>query len=122
MTRTRASAKAAGTQFETDTVEYLQTHIDDRIERRSKNGNKDRGDLTGWRHHGQRVVAELKNVTKLNLSGWIEEAETERGNDDAHIALVIHKRRGKGPAQMGETYVTLTLDNLITIMGSGATS
>lgn len=65
-----------------------------------------------------RVVAELKNVAKLNLAGWITEAEIERGNDDAHIGIVIHKRVGRGPAQMGDTYVTMTLDNLLVIMGA----
>ncbi|WP_286135872.1 hypothetical protein [Arthrobacter sp. UCD-GKA] len=100
---------------------YLQARLDDRIERRAKSGAKDRGDLSGWRHQGMRVVAELKNVAKLNLAGWITEAETERMNDDAQIGLVIHKRVGKGPAQMGETYVTLTLDNLLVIMGAGKT-
>lgn len=116
MTRSRASAKAAGSQFETDTVAYLQRVLDDRIERRAKHGSKDRGDLSGWRHNGMRVVAELKNVAKLNLAGWITEAEIERGNDDADIALVIHKRVGKGPKQHGETYCTMTLADLVTIL------
>lgn len=117
MSRSRASAKAAGAQFETDTVAYLQRVLgEDRIERRSKNGAKDRGDITGWKHRGLRVVAELKNVAKLNLSGWVNEAEIERMNDDAEIALVIHKRVGKGAKQHGESYVTMTLENLITIM------
>lgn len=116
MTRSRASAKAAGSQFETDTVAYLQRVLDDRIERRTKGGKKDRGDLSGWRHNGLRVVAELKNVAKLNLAGWVTEAEIERGNDGADIALVIHKRVGKGPKQMGETYVTLTLADLVTVL------
>lgn len=116
MSRSRASAKAAGSQFETDTVRYLQDRYDDIIERRSKHGAKDRGDISGWRYRGMRVVAELKNVAKLNLAGWVTEAEVERGNDDADIALVIHKRVGKGPKQHGETYVTMTLDNLMTIM------
>lgn len=118
MTRSRASAKAAGSQFESHVVAYLQKRLDDRIERRAKSGAKDRGDLSGWRHQGMRVVAELKNVAKLNLAGWIAEAEIERGNDDAHIGIVIHKRVGKGPAQMGDTYVTMTLDNLLIIMGA----
>lgn len=121
MTRSRASAKAAGSQFESHVVTYLQARLDDRIERRAKSGAKDRGDLSGWRHNGMRVVAELKNVAKLNLAGWITEAETERMNDDAQIGLVIHKRVGKGPAQMGETYCTMTLDTLMVIMGAGET-
>ena len=39
MSRTRASAKAAGTRFETDVAKYLAEHVDDRIERRAKTGD-----------------------------------------------------------------------------------
>jgi hypothetical protein len=37
---------------------YFALLVDDRIERRTKNGNKDRGDLSGLRHLGLRVVVE----------------------------------------------------------------
>lgn len=115
MTRTRASAKAAGTRFETEVVTYLRNQLDDdRIERRAKTGSKDRGDVTGIRIHGHRVVLECKDVSRLNLAGWVEEAGTERGNDDALIGLVVHKRHGVGaPA---DQYVTCTLADLVSIL------
>ena len=52
MTRNRASAKAAGTRFESQVVAYLAEHYDDVIERRTKTGGKDRGDVSGWRFAG----------------------------------------------------------------------
>lgn len=114
MSRTRASAKAAGTRFETEAVTYLAAHYDDVIERRAKTGGKDRGDISGWRFAGRRIVAEVKNVSRLNLAGWVTEAETERLNDDATVGLVIHKRHGNGDP--GEQYVTLTLRDLVALL------
>lgn len=105
--------------METWSAEYLAVTLkDDRIERRARNGNKDRGDLSGLRTPlGERIVAEVKNVTKLNLSGWVREAEVERGNDDAAVGVVIHKRVGKARAQMGEQFVTMTLRDFTVLLG-----
>jgi hypothetical protein len=114
MTRNRKSAKDAGARFERSIADYLAAHIDDRIDRRPKTGAKDRGDITGWRHAGMRIVAELKNVSRLNLGPWIGEAEIERLNDDAHVGLVIHKRHGK--ADPGDQLVAMTLRDLVTLL------
>lgn len=69
---------------------------DDRIERRTKNGAQDRGDLTGLRTiRGGRVIAELKDYGgRVMVKPWLDEAEVERGNDDAVVGVVIVKRRG----------------------------
>jgi hypothetical protein len=118
MTRSRATAKQAGTKFESDVVRYLRDRLgDDRIERRAKSGSKDRGDIAGVRTAlGERVVIECKDVARLNLSGWVNEADIERGNDDAAVGMVAHKRRGYGPAQIGGTYVTMTLDDVAALL------
>lgn len=117
--RNRQSAKKAGSLFETVVARFLAARLnDDRIERRTKNGVNDRGDITGVRTiRGGRVVLECKNVSKLNLSGWLREAETERGNDDAVIGVVVHKRHGNGnPA---DQYVTMTLESLAVLIEGG---
>lgn len=114
MARNRASAKAAGSTFERLVADTLALHVDDRIDRRVKTGAKDRGDIAGLRHMGERVVIECKDVAKLDLAGWVAEAEVERGNDDAVAGLVVHKRRGKG--QGLDQYVTLTMRDLIALL------
>lgn len=116
MTRSRASARAAGTRFETSIVGYLATQLnDDRIERRAKNGSKDRGDVTGVRCNGQRVVLELKDYGgRLLVGPWLNEAETERGNDDAGVGLVIAKRRGT--TDPGDQTVLMTVRDLVSLM------
>lgn len=115
MTRNRASAKKAGTAFETLVVGYLRNVLhDERIERRAKSGAKDRGDVSGLIHMGGRIVVECKNTTRTNLAGWATEAEVERGNDDAVAGIVVHKRHGKG--QPGEQWVTMTLADFASIL------
>lgn len=115
MTRSRASAKAAGTRFERSVADYL-AHVleDDRVDRRVKTGNKDRGDIAGIRAHGRRVVLEVKDVARLDLSGWVREAHVEAGNDDALVGLVVAKRRGT--AKPGEQYVICTLADLVALI------
>jgi len=119
MSRNRASAKAAGSSQEKLVAETLADLLnDDRIERRSKNGSKDRGDITGVKTiRGGRVVIEVKNTSRDNLPAWIAEAEVERGNDDALIGVVAHKKHGS--AQGGEQYVSMTLATFASLLLGG---
>lgn len=114
MTRTRASAKKAGSTFERQVADYLAATVDDRIDRRVKNGTKDRGDIGGVRIHGERVVLECKNTAKTNLGGWAAETEIERGNDDAIAGVIIHKRHGK--AKPEDQWVTMTLADFTALL------
>ncbi|WP_237464556.1 hypothetical protein [Leucobacter luti] len=106
--------------FESHVAWFLADALgDDRIERRAKNGSKDRGDIGSVRTlTGGRVVIECKDVRAMNLSGWVNEAETERGNDDAVFGVVAHKRRGFGAKNMGGTYVTMTLTDFAVLLGA----
>ena len=115
MPRSRTSARAAGTRFERAVADYLAAHIDDRIDRRAKTGSKDRGDIGGVRTpHGGRVVVECKDVVRTALADWVGEADTQRGNDDALVGVVIHKRRGvTDPAAQ---YVTCTVADLVALL------
>jgi hypothetical protein len=114
MARSRASAKKAGSTFERQIADYLAQLVDDRIDRRVKNGSKDLGDIGGVRHMGQRVVIEAKNTAKTSLGTWATEAETERVNDGALIGLTVHKRHGKGAPE--DQWVTLTLGELVALL------
>lgn len=114
MTRSRATAKKAGTTFERLIADYLATHIDDRIDRRVKTGSKDRGDIAGLRTHGQRLVLECKNVTRPAIGSWLREAELERGNDDALAGAVIYKRVGHG--QPADQIVFMTLADFTALL------
>lgn len=104
-----------GSSFERAAADYLASATgDDRIDRRVKNGAKDRGDIGGVRIHGQRLVLECKNTSRLNLGVWAAETEIERGNDDALAGVILHKRHGKGQPQ--DQWVTMTLGELVAIL------
>jgi hypothetical protein len=115
VTRSRATARKAGTSFERLVADYLAEHVDDRIDRRPKMGSKDRGDIAGVRtFKGKRMVLECKDVAKISLGTWYGEADTERGNDDADVAAVVHKRVRKG--QAADQWVTMTLADLVVLL------
>lgn len=117
MARSRASAKAAGSSFERLVADYLCEHVDDRIDRRAKTGAKDKGDIAGLRHMGERVVIECKNTSKISLGTWAAEAEVERGNDDAIAGVIAHKRHGKG--QAADQWITMTLADFVALLTGG---
>jgi hypothetical protein len=115
VTRNRASAKAAGAKAEREVAEYLAAALDDdRIERRVRNGNRDRGDIGGVRVHGERLVVEVKNCARTDLAGWIAEAQVEAGNDDAVAGIVVAKR--KGTTDVSRWYVHMTVAELVAIL------
>lgn len=119
MARSRASAKQAGSLFESHVAGFLAGALDDdRIERRARGGSKDRGDINGVRTvTGERVVIECKNTVRTELGVWAREVEIERGNDDAQVGVIVHKRVGKGAKNMGEQWVTMTLADLAVLLG-----
>ena len=62
MARNRNSAKQAGARFERLIADFLANVLqDDRIDRRVKMGANDRGDITGLKHRGERLVVECKD-------------------------------------------------------------
>jgi len=102
------SAKAAGTRFEGSVAKFLAKAVnDDGIDRQVRTGAKDLGDVRGVRIWGQPVAIECKDVATMALPAWLREAEVERGNKDALVGVVVHKRRGT--ADPADQYVTMTL-------------
>lgn len=115
-----SKGKRKGTLFEHLAVAYMARRLgDDRIERRVLAGNKDRGDVAGLRFRGRKVVVECKNQRRMELSEWLNEAEDERGNDDAAYGIVVHKRKGCGEKSFGRNYVTMELDTFLAMVAGG---
>jgi len=115
MTRNRRSAKQAGSATERAVADYLAGALDDdRIDRRVKTGAKDRGDIGGVRVHGRRLVLEVKDCAKVDISGWTAQAHTEAGNDDALAGVVVAKRRGT--TDPGRYWVHMTVDDLLALL------
>lgn len=100
-----------GTAWETAIVGYLRASGAPHAERRRLSGAKDRGDIAGL----PGVVVEAKwAAARLELAAWIAEAEAERVNAGAELAVVWHHRRGK--ASPGDGYVTMTGATLVRLL------
>jgi len=58
---------------------------------------------------GLKVIVECKDQQKLDFSGWLRQADSERRQANADLAIVCAKRRGK--AMVGSAYVVMTADD-----------
>jgi hypothetical protein len=96
-----SKSKQKGTAAETAVVNWLLSKGRKHVERRSLNGVNDRGDIAGV----PRVVLEVKNCVKMELSAWLKELEVEMINDKADTGVVIHKK--KGTTDVGLWYATM---------------
>ncbi|WP_408922363.1 hypothetical protein [Corynebacterium kefirresidentii] len=116
MARNRNSAKQAGARFERIIADFLRDNLDDRIDRRVKAGAADKGDIANVRDsHNRRIVIEAKDYGgKLNLPQWTKEAHQEADNDDAHVGLVIAKRRGT--TNPGKQWAIMEVEDLIKLL------
>lgn len=115
MARSRKTAKDAGTRFETLTAAHIARHTGLDVERRRLAGIADRGDLSGLRVPGGRLVVECKDYGgRFEVGPWLNEAERERVNDGALAGFVIAKRRGT--TNPGEQVVMMTLNDLLAIL------
>ncbi len=111
MTRTRASAKQAGTRYETSLIPLLAGYYPG-AERRARNGSKDRGDFNLPGEH--RYVLEAKDCARMDLPGWLRQARVEAGNAGVPYGVVVHKRRGKSEPPL--QYVTLELGDFLQLV------
>ena len=84
MSRNRASAKAAGRNWERAICVYLTTRGWPHAERRRQAGAADRGDVAGIAG----VVIEAKNTKGYDLAAAVDEAEVEAAN-----AAGVRRRR-----------------------------
>lgn len=108
MSRSRRSAKDAGTRFERMVADYLASVLGDGVDRQVKTGSKDTGDIRGVSMGGRGVAVECKDYAgRHELPQWLREAEAERANRGAAYGVVAWKRRGT--ADPAEQYVTMTL-------------
>ncbi len=115
MTRNRKSAKAAGARTERLVADYLRAAMDNEfIDRKARTGSRDTGDVGGVRAHSQRVVVEVKDCARLDLPGWLREAETEAVNDAALCGVVVAKRRGV--ADPSKQFVVMELGHLVALI------
>jgi hypothetical protein len=107
-----SASKRKGTTWESAIVQFLRDNGVPHAERRALGGAKDRGDIAGI----PGVAIEAKSAARIDLAGWIDEAEAERVNDGADVGVVWIKRRGK--TSPGAGFVILTGDQLVQLLAA----
>ena len=108
--------------METAVARYLAWALEaPEIERRTPNGQFDRGDITGVKTiRGGAVVVEVKDYAgQVKVKPWLDEAETERGNADAALAVVVFKRLGVAYTNGAEQGVLMTLETFARLLEGG---
>lgn len=103
--------KAKGSAAERAVTDYLNVRGVD-AERVPAGATLDRGDI--WVPDKNWPAIQVKNHARLNLAGWIDDVTIQAVNAGRDTGIVVHKRRGKG--NPGAWYVTLTLDDLVTLI------
>jgi hypothetical protein len=118
MTMSNTSA-ARGSAWERALLKHLRDKGYD-VERLRLAGKEDEGDLS-IRIGDERYIIEAKAVARLNLAGWVEEAEVEANNFAKHrpnlttvpTGAVVLKRRGHST---GKAYVVLEFDTYLRLI------
>lgn len=59
-------------------------------------------------------AVQVKNVARIDLSGWCDQVAEQALNADREHGVVVHKRRGK--SDPGDWYVTMTLETLTKLL------
>lgn len=98
MPRNRASAKNAGTKFETDVGRYLTLNLGTKVYRTGKKGSMDIGDLEGYTINGKNIVLECKSPGKNSnwtISEWWKETEAESKNYGTDTGILVVSMFGK---------------------------
>lgn len=95
-------AKAKGSKFERDVVEYLKRQGWKVSRAYGAGANRDVGDIYGlWR-----TVVECKNEQRIDLAGYMQELEVEMENAEALWGAAVVKRRNKPTA---DSYVVMPM-------------
>lgn len=97
MTRSRRTARQAGTAWESAIVDALRHNGWPHAERRAKTGAHDKGDITGVIG----VCIEAKNTARFEPATFLDQALEEGVHAGAEISAAWIKRRGKASPENG---------------------
>lgn len=110
--------KRKGTNFESMLVNWLKYNGFPDARREVLHGSKDVGDIGGVTWRGLPVVIEAKDCQRQQHMAWLAEAEAERENAGADIAIVIAHRKGCGKERFGDNDCIIDLSHLALLMGA----
>lgn len=108
--RSRATARQAGTAWETAIVKALIANGWPHAERRRLSGARDRGDIAGV----PGICIEAKNTTQLAVAAAVDEANVEALNANVPVGVAWFKRKGKTSPLDG--YVLMSGDTFLRLL------
>lgn len=115
MSRTRASAKKAGADFEGLIAKGLRDALGDpNIQRAPRWGAVDKGDIVNVRIDGHDIVIQAKDLARLDLAGGTGAARVQAVNANALAGVFVHKRRGTTDPM--RQWVTMTVAELVALI------
>ena len=103
--------KQKGTLAETAVAEYLKQSFP-AVERRTLNGQFDKGDISGV----PGAVIEVKNQKAYKLAEWMKETETERINAKELFGVLVVKPNGIGVSRVKDWWCVLPLEALTQLL------
>ncbi len=104
--------KAKGSAWERAVTEYLRAR-GLRVQRIPAGSDADEGDL--FVSDARWPAIQCKNHAKLDLAGWVRDAEEQAVNAHRVAGIVWAKKRGT--TDPGRCYVIMTGDAFMTLMG-----
>lgn len=103
--------KQKGTLAETAVAEFLKQSFP-AVERRTLNGQFDKGDISGV----PGAVIEVKNQKTYKLAEWMRETETERLNAKEELGVLVVKPNGIGVSRVKDWWCVLPLEALAKLL------
>lgn len=103
-----------GTATAEQVVRYLIRNGFPHAERTALHGRHDRGDITGtpgiaWEVKGGRAAESAGDGL---IADWMAETAVEQANANASVGVLVCKRKGFGPANVGSWWAMLPLSFL----------
>ena len=117
--------KDIGTAAETAVVRAARSRGFGLADRLTLTGQHDRGDVRLTPGLVAGVIAEVKggnaarNASDRMVRAWLAEAEQERTNADADVAILVTQRAGYAPARADQWWAYTTTGTLADLLESG---
>ena len=103
--------KQKGTLAETAVAEYLKQTFP-AVERRTLNGQYDKGDIAGVPN----AVIEVKNQKTYKIQEWIKETEQERINAKEPLGILVVKPNKIGVSRVNEWWAVVSLETITKLL------
>lgn len=99
--------KQKGTLAETAVTQFLKQYFP-LVERRTLNGQYDKGDIAGVPNS----VIEVKNQKTYKISEWMAETEQEKQNAGSQYGILVIKPNKVGTSKVDKWWAVMSLDQI----------